>query len=282
MLPSPTDLTYFMTIAQLGNLTHAANQLGVSQPSLTLAMQRLEICMGSTLFIRSRQGVSLTKAGDRLLLEARKLISQWETLRQQAVDSMNEIRGRFTLGCHTSVACYALPTFLPQLLEQHRDLELHLEHDLSRNITHRVQTLALDFGIVVNPTPHPDLVMKSLGKDVVTLWKSKRLKNEDVLICEPSLLQTQSLLRKLTRQGFSFKRTLESASLEVIRSLVLNGAGIGILPGRVAVGASEELTRVRSAPTVNDEIFLIYRVENRQVRAIQALSQAIQKGFAES
>src|SRR5437870_4959801 len=112
MLPSPTDLTYFLEIAQQGNLTHSAQRLGVSQPSLTLAMQRLEQCMGTAIFIRSRQGVKLTKAGDRLLSEARALMGQWENLRQQAVASMNEIRGRFSLGCHPSVARYTLPLFL--------------------------------------------------------------------------------------------------------------------------------------------------------------------------
>ena len=165
MLPSSSDLTYFLEIAHQGNLTHAANHLGVSQPSLTLAMQRLEQSVGTKLFIRSRQGVRLTKAGDQLLLQARKLMSQWEELRQTAMDSVNEIKGRFTLGCHPSVARYSLPLFLPGLLAAHTELEISLEHDLSRNITHKVLNLDIDLGIVVNPTPHPDLVMKSLAED---------------------------------------------------------------------------------------------------------------------
>src|SRR6266404_5704242 len=126
MLPSSSDLTYFLEIAHLGNLTHAANRLGVSQPSLTLAMQRLEQSVGTGLFIRSRQGVKLTKAGDRLLLEARKLVSQWEELRQQTLDSMNEIQGAFVLGCHSAVAHYSLPLFLPSLLASHPKLEVTL------------------------------------------------------------------------------------------------------------------------------------------------------------
>jgi DNA-binding transcriptional LysR family regulator len=282
MLPSSSDLTYFVEIAQQGNLTHAANRLGVSQPSLTLAMQRLEHSVGTTLFIRSRQGVKLTKAGDRLLLNARKLMSSWEELRQQTVDSMNEIKGRFVLGCHTSVARYSLPLFLPALLESHAELEIGLIHDLSRNITHKVLALELDLGIVVNPTPHPDLVMKALAADVVTLWKSKTLKNDDVLVCEPSLLQTQKIQTKLHRAGFHFKRFVESSSLEVIAGLVRCGAGMGILPTRVMQAESDDVVRVKNAPTLDDEIFLIYRVENRQVRALQALSQAIQTGFSES
>jgi len=279
MLPSSSDLTYFLEIAHLGNLTHAANRLGVSQPSLTLAMQRLEQSVGTGLFIRSRQGVKLTKAGDRLLLEARKLMSQWEELRQQTLGSMNEIRGKFVIGCHPSVARYSLPLFLPALLANHPDLEIDLAHDLSRNITHKVLSLDVDIGIVVNPDSHPDLVMKPLTEDVVTLWKSKTLKNPEVLVCEPSLLQTQKLKAKFKRAGFEFTRVVESSSLEVLAGMVDCGVGMGILPTRVALAENRDLIAVKNAPVLKDEVYLIYRVENRGVRAIQALSQAVQEGF---
>lgn len=279
MLPSNSDLTYFIEIAQQGNLTKAAGRLGISQPSLTLAMQRLEHSVGTTLFIRTRQGVNLTKAGDRLLIETRQLLSRWEDLKQQTLETMNEVRGRFTLGCHPSVAHYSLPLFLPSLLQAHPNLEIFLEHDLSRNITAKVLSLELDIGIVVNPTPHADLVMKSVARDVVTLWKSKRLKNEDVLIGEPSLLQTQTILAKMKRGGFTFKRIIESSNLEVIASMVNCGVGVGILPQRVAEAESADLQMIKGTPQFNDEIFLIYRMENKPVRAIQEISKAIQDGF---
>ncbi len=280
MLPSSADLTFFLEIAQQGNLTHAANRLGVSQPSLTLAMQRLETSVGTNLFIRSRQGVKLTKAGDRLLLDARGLMSQWADLRQQTLDTMNEITGRFLIGCHPSVARYSLPLFMPQVLREHKELELGLVHDLSRNITQRVLNLEIDLGIVVNPAPHPDLIMKPLATDVVTLWKSKGLTSHDILVCEPSLMQTQKLKARLQRAGFHFRRVVESTSLEVIASLTDGGLGLGILPTRVAQAASSDLSRVKNAPILNDEIYLIYRVENRPVRTIQALSEAIQSSFS--
>ncbi len=279
MLPSSADLSYFIAIAQASNLTKAATHLGISQPSLTLAMQRLEHAVGTQLFIRTRQGVNLTKPGERLLFEARSLMSRWEELRGHTLSTMNEVRGRFSVGCHASVARYSLPLFLPALLLEHPDLEISLEHDLSRTITQKVLALDLDVGIVVNPVPHPDLVMRCVAKDTVTLWRSKNLNNEDVLIGEPSLIQTQTLIAKMKRQGFRFKRLIESSNLEVIAALTAAGGGTGILPARVAHAESDELYAVKNAPVFNDEIFLIYRVENKNVRAMQALSQAIQKGF---
>lgn len=279
MLPSSSDLTYFVEISQAGNLTKAATRLGISQPSLSLAMQRLEQSVGTILLIRTRQGTKLTKAGERLLVETRQLLSRWEELRGHTLSTMNEVRGRFSLGCHPSVARYALPLFLPNLLTKYPDLEIGLQHDLSRTITQKVLTLELDLGIVVNPQPHPDLIMKSLAKDTVTLWQAKHLQAKDVLIAEPSLAQTQAILRKLKRQGTIFKRRIESSNLEVIASLVSSGTGVGILPTRVAEAEGTNLSAVKGAPTFSDEIFLVYRVENKGVRAIQALSEAIQQNF---
>ncbi len=281
MLPSPSDLTYFMEIAHARSLSQAAVKLGVTQPSLTLAMQRLEHCLGSQLFLRSRSGMTLTKAGELLMIETRSLLEAWDKLQSRSARSMNDVRGRFTLGCHVSVGRYALPLFVPEIMQAYPDLDLRLHHDLSRRVLQQVVTLELDLGIVINPESHPDLVMKTLGMDTVTLWKSKELKNSDVLIIEPSLLQTQSLMRRLKKSGWNFRRVIETSSLEIIAALTKSGAGYGMLPARVArFGASEKLTMVKDAPKVEDQIVLIYRVENKSVRAIQELSKRIQAGFA--
>jgi DNA-binding transcriptional LysR family regulator len=279
MLPSGSDLHYFVTVAQLGSLSRAANHLGIAQPSLTLAMQRLESNLGTPLFVRSRQGVKVTRAGERLLGDTRDLLQRWEQLKSGVLSTTNEVRGRFAIGCHPSVAIYSLPLFLPKLLKDNPNLEIHLVHDLSRNITQKVIQLEIDAGIVVNPVAHPDLVIKSLAKDEVTLWRATQLKNEDVLICEPSLLQTQDILRKLGKQGRNFKRTIECSNLEVIVHLATSGAGYGVLPARVAQASATALKAVPGAPKFQDEVSLIYRSEHRSLCAMQALSKAIQDGF---
>lgn len=282
MLPSPSDLSYFITIAESKSFSGAAHRLGIAQPSLSLAVQRLEGNLGTSLFVRSRQGVTLTKAGERLLLDSRDLFQRWENLRAEALSTTNEVRGRMKLGVHPSVAIYSLPLFLPKLLKDHPNLEVVLEHDLSRHITQKVVGLEVDLGIVVNPTPHGDLVMKALTKDEVTLWQSAHLKNEDVLICEPSLLQTQEILRKLAKNNHKFKRTIECSNLEVIVRMAQAGTGAAVLPARVALAQNNKLSAVPGAPKFHDDIVLIYRAEQRQVKAIQVMAQAIQEGFHEN
>jgi DNA-binding transcriptional LysR family regulator len=279
MLPSGSDLQYFVTVAQLGSLSKAAIHLGVAQPSLSLAMQRLEGNLGTSLFVRSRQGVKVTKAGEKLLTDSRELLQRWEQLKSNVLSTTNEVRGRFALGCHPSVAIYSLPLFLPKLLKDNANLEIHLVHDLSRAITQKVTALEVDMGIVVNPVSHADLVIKALTKDEVTLWRSANLKNDDVLICEPSLLQTQDILRKLAKQGRHFRRTIECSNLEVIVHMAVAGVGYAILPARVAQTAVTGLKAIANSPKFYDEVCLIYRSEHRNVCAIQTLSKAIQDGF---
>ena len=200
--------------------------------------------------------------------------------------SMSDVQGSYTIGCHPSVAIYTLPSILPQLLEKHPGLELKLVHDLSRRIAEQVIRMEIDVGIVVNPVRHPDLVIRKLYDDDVGLWVGPgKHKIQDprsghaVLICDPDLLQTQTLLKQLKANEISFSRTLASSNLEVITQLTAAGCGIGVLPDRVAMTASKRgLRRVARGPAFHDEVCVLYRTENRNVRAILTLAEAVAAG----
>lgn len=284
MVPSPSDLMYFVEVANLLNLSRAAECLGISQPSLTLAMQRLESNIGVPLLNRHKKGVSLTKAGKQLLLHSRQLMQQWDSIKSETLSSMHAVQGSFTLGCHTSVALYSLPLFLADLLEKNPKLEIKLKHDASRKITEQVINLVIDVGIVVNPVKHPDLIINKLAEDKISLWQGKT-KNQiqdihsgrALLICDPDLLQTQAILKKLKTQDIHYAKLITTNSLEVAADLAKSGAGIAILPGRVA--ETKGLTPVPKSPTHADEVCLLYRGENRDIKAIQVITQAIKNAF---
>lgn len=285
MLPSAVDLTYFIEVATTENLSRAAERLGISQPSLSLAIQRLEENLGVAILIRSKRGVTLTQAGKQLLSQSRHLLQQWETLKAKAVHSHDSVSGNFILGCHSSVALFSLPEVLPKLVRDYPDLELKIVHDLSRRITEGIVSMQIDMGIVVNPVHHPDLVLKKLCDDEVTLWHaghvkaSTLLKNPVVLICDPELMQSREIMRRIRRHDIKIERTIVSSSLEVIAALISTGLGVGILPRRV-VGQQKHLalSRLREVPTVHDEIFFCYRVENKGLRAIQKVGDYLVNG----
>lgn len=286
VIPSANEITYFLEVAETLNLSRAAERLGISQPSLSLAIQRLEQSIGVPILLRSKKGVTLTQAGRTLLQHSRGLQQAWEEVITRAVKSQDEVTGRFTIGCHPSVARYSIGHFLPDFLEANPDIEVSLVHDLSRRIVESVISMRVDLGIVVNPARHNDLIIKKLASDEVTFWVgggSRSIQDykssKSVLVCDPDLAQTQELLKKVQKAGIKVQRVVKSSNLEVIADLVAEGAGIGILPSRVAENAKKPLHRIRNAPAFIDEIALVYRMEQKDVRAVQALSSAIVASF---
>lgn len=285
MIPSPADLCYFIEVASLSNLSRASESLGISQPSLTLAMRRLEEAVGTALLVRHKRGVTLTKAGEQLLAHAKELMQRWQSIKSQALASMHEVQGAITIGCHPSVALYCLPHFLPELMRTHPRLEIQLKHELSRRITENVISLKIDVGIVVNPVRHPDLVIKPLENDVVTLWaaNAKQAANQlkdgtAVMLCDPEMAQVQSILGQMKKADLNFSRIISTNSLELIADLAEKDGGIAVLPTGIA--KLHNLQRIPKAPHYDDEICVLYRGENRDVRAIQVIVDAIKHAFA--
>jgi len=287
MLPSPAELNYFLEIANSLNLSRAADRLGVSQPSLSLAMKRLEFAVGTNLFIRHKHGVTLTQAGKQLLLHVRQLLQFWEHTKSEALASNEEIQGYFTLGCHPSMVMQIVSEFLPALLSKYPKLEIHLKHNISRKVYEEVITLKTDIGIVVNPLNHSELTIHKLCDDEVTFWACEGQQSiqhmqsgEAILLCDPELTQTQSLLKQCKKNHIDFARIITVNSLETIAHLTAKKGGIGILPGRVAETMyPTHLQRVQKAPTYYDEICLISRNEHHDVQAIQEIIRAIQAIF---
>ncbi|MBA2650287.1 MAG: LysR family transcriptional regulator [Legionella sp.] len=283
MLPSAAELEYFLEVSNTLNVSRASERLGISQPSLSLAIKRLEESVGTPLFIRHKQGVTLTQAGKQLVSHTRQLLQYWETTKSQALASQLEVQGYFTLGCHTTIAMYMVSGFLPDLLEDHPKLAIHLKHDISRRITEEVINLSIDIGIVVNPYRHPDLIILKLCDDEVTFWVSegtREIQNihskNAIILCEPDLTQTQSLLKQSKKVGVISERVMTMNSLEVVANLTASGCGIGILPTRVAQTMyPNKLKRIPKAPVYSDEVCLVYRHENRNVKAIQTIAQRI-------
>ncbi len=290
MIASSADLVYFTEIAQTQNVSRAAERLGISQPSLSLAMRRLEDSVGTALFVRSKRGVTLTQPGKQLLAHSKNLLQAWTDIRTQALASVHDIQGSYTIGCHASMAMRILSSFLPDLMAAHPKLEIRLRHDISRKTTEDVISMKVDIGIVVNPVRHPDLVIHKLGVDEVSLFISADRKNgtqnvtdgNGVLVCDPDLAQTQFLLKEMKKSGIVFGRILPTTSLEVAADIVSRGCGIGILPSKVAERARMKLKRLPKAPVFVDDHCLIYRAENKSVRAIQALNGAIRDYFGKA
>jgi DNA-binding transcriptional LysR family regulator len=270
-----TELRYFLAVAKTSNVSRAAELCGISQPALSQALKRLEDAVGTQLLNRGKTGVRLTRAGERFALQSKELIEKWESLSKSVKATDQVVSGHYKLGCHVSVAIYSLPNFLRELQIKYPDLHVGLAHGLSREIANEVIEWRVDFGIVINPPRHPDLVIRELGTDEVTLWMSKDMRAPDTLIMEPSMLQTQSIVKQLEKRGMTFNRRIETASLEVIAALTESGCGVGVLPTRVAKRASSLVHFHPKSPVFKDKLCLIYRAGTQNHASGRAIVDAI-------
>ncbi len=272
------DLKYFLELTKTLHVSRAAERLGVTQPTLSHCLKRLEEETKTPLFLRSKKGLTLTSAGQRMAEQTVELIQKWQDVLVSAQNEVQKASGTIRLGCHSAVAQYTLPNFLPDFLKKYPEVTFSFTHGLSRHMVEDVISQKLDIAFVINPVSHPDLIIKEVAKDRVTLWKTKNCLNNDVLIVEPSLLQTQDILRKLEKKNIHFTRVIESSSLEVISQLVHSGAGCAILPERVVKTTKDQnIQQVKDAPEFNDRMCVIFKSEFRKSMRGRILIETIAK-----
>lgn len=251
------DIKYFITVSETLNVTRASEIIGLSQPALSYAIKRLENELGGPLLIRLKNGIQLTKFGETFKQHARRLLSEWEQAQNLINPESGFIQGNYTIALHPSVALCTLGSFMPKLQTEFPSLDFNFIHGLSREMTEKVINWEADFGIVVNPIKHPDLVITKLYNDEITIFHAKNAK--DKLIYDKNLTQSHHILKKIGKK-ISFSGTLNSSNLEVVAKLTSLGLGYGLLPTRVA-HQYKNLIKLKDAPAFKDEICLIYRHE---------------------
>jgi len=249
------DIKYFITVSETLNITRASEIIGISQPALSYAIKRLENELGSDLLIRLKNGIQLTKLGEEFKSRSRRLLYEWEQAQNLVNNDSSDYQGTYTFGIHPSVALYTLECFMPKLQKDFKGLGFNFIHGLSREMTEKVISWEADFGIVVNPIRHPDLVIKKICDDEVSIFYAKNAQNK--LIYDHNLAQSQYIMKKVKKK---FESHISSVNLEVVAKLTSLGMGYGLLPTRVAKQYTN-LKRLENAPVYKDEICLIYRPE---------------------
>ena len=302
-----THLRYFHAIAESGSMTAASKTLGVSQPTLTVAMQHLEERLNTTVFLRERTGVRLTATGEELFRHAEQIFEILKRAEERIHGLENEDEGSFVIGCHESLGAYFLPGFMSHFYHAHPSIELLVANGTSARTEAAVLDRSVDFGLVVNANPFPDLVIVDLFHDAMDVMiavdappPSRPVQpSRDSLapdtVLDPSLYdanvrvrtgpviyagrvsQCQVILDKLEAAGLSPQRRLVCGDLEMVKSLALAGIGVALLPRRVAAyGHPGKLVRLHhSMPFIPDTISLIYRADSHKTTAAKMVKEAL-------
>lgn len=263
------DLENFIVVANSRTLSEASEKLEMAQPSLSLAIKKLEGELNLPLFVRGRNGIKLTPQGRMILPEA-----------ESALKLLFKIKGApanlsFKIGCHPSVGMFLLGRFLKSMNQYSSNLNLTIVNGSSSEINKKVAEGEVDFGLVMNPLPIPGLITKLIGEDDVAVWESSK-RYSDRIVYNPDMLQSTAIM---SRWKSAPAERIEVANLELLANLVESGAGYGILPGQVVRAQRLTLQRVEGTPTYKDKLALVCYPEIIKSKEGKIIFEELKKSF---
>jgi DNA-binding transcriptional LysR family regulator len=283
-------LRYFRAIADVGNLTAAAKKLGVAQSTLTAAVKKLEEHLDSKLLLRNPRGVTVTPTGRALAASAGDILALIDEAEQRIRGLESEDLGKFVIGCHESLGAYFLPAFMRAFVDESPGIEIGIWNGTSADVRQAVLDRTVHFGLIVNPVAHDELVMVEAFRDAVAILVRRdglvdtgtreqideRLRTHP-LIYAARVDQCRQIIHWLAGLDLLPNRLITTGDLELTKSLVLAGLGVGILPRRVAdYGHPGDLVILHpSLPEIPDRILLCFRADAHRTAAWRRTKAAL-------
>lgn len=241
------QLRAFVTVAELGHLTKASEKLHLSQPALSGQIRALEDELGLSLFARSPAGMALTRAGQRLLKEAHKLLADAQQFKNIARSLQGELQGQAKVGTVSDPATLRLGEFLTRMVDGHPLLEIDLHQEVSNLALDQVRDGELDASFYFGDKPQEPLIGRRLRGMVYRVvapagWKA-RLEAadwDDVATMPWIMTPEQSTHRGMLMSLFQGRkvqprRVAEADQEQVITNLVVSGVGLSLVREEVAL-----------------------------------------------
>jgi DNA-binding transcriptional LysR family regulator len=278
-------LRYVHAIAACGSMTLAAHRLRVSQPTLSVAVRALEKRLGTSLFHRGPKGVIPTPSGQALVRAAEEVFA----LLRQADLAIRGIEsapaGRFVVGCYHSFGAFFLPPMLRSLAGRAPAIELALWEGTGPQVRDAVIDRTIHFGVDagLGARPHPELVIVPLFRDVMAVVCARRHRRvRGPIFYVPRISSSESVVAALRARSASSESVVPCGDLELVKSLVLQGAGIGVLPWRVATYGTTRGALQLVDPRLPFEVdvgSLFYRADLHRTRgAIEVRDELVKRG----
>jgi len=241
------DLRLFTSIAEAGNLTRGADRAGLSVGAASMRIKNLEEVLGTQLLVRRSQGVSLTPAGEALLLNARRVFQDLERLHGDLQVFSRGLKGQVRIFANTTAITEILPAALGSFLASHPLVDIDLEERLSPEIARAVADGSVDIGILAGNTQTEGLEVIPYQRDRLALAVplSHRLADKpsvdfaDVAAESFVLLHGGSAIHRFMENiagdlGIGLHIRIKVSGFESLCRMVEAGVGIGILPQSVA------------------------------------------------
>lgn len=241
-----TQLEYIIAVDTYRHFSSAADQCFVTQPTLSMQIQKLEDDLGSKIFDRSKQPVIPTEIGEEIIKQARIIIHEVKMIHQLIRDKQGILQGELRIGIIPTVAPYLLPLFLQPFLAKYPDIKIRIKEMTTDLIIEKLKAGKIDAGIMVTPLHDNSVKEYPLFYEELVAYVSKKnavykktyVLADDINLKELWLLEeghcfrSQILnlceLKKQNKEQSHFE--YEAGSVETLRRMVEMHNGITILP----------------------------------------------------
>ncbi|MCB1214140.1 MAG: hydrogen peroxide-inducible genes activator [Deltaproteobacteria bacterium] len=294
-----TQLHYAIEVAKVGHFGKAAKNCFVTQPTLSMQIQKLEKELGVILFHRSKKYVETTPIGHKVIAIANSILHGLDKLDEVIHGERDEIKGDFRLGLIPTLTPYLLPRFLESFLKKYPLLQLSIDELQTEEIIKRIRQNQIDAGLLALPLNAKGILEQSLFKEPFVCYLSKdhplqkyqrlsekQLVDKDLwLLSEGHCFREQVIdlcknrKQKATSQHVSF----ESGNLETLIHLVDQNFGYTLLPYLAVLDVPykqrEKSLKFFTAPVPSREIGLIYSESFVKFRTLEALKKEIERSL---
>ena len=285
------ELRYIVAVAQERNFGRAAQRCFISQPALSVAIQKLEEELKTQLFERGKSEITVTPVGERIVEQAHKVLEEAARIRDIAQAGRNQLAGLFRLGAIYTVAPYLLPDLVPALNALAPDMPLEIEENITEQLEAALKTGRIDAAIIALPFQPPGIATEFLNEEPFQVvvpqrhpWAKRKTIDPSELAGEHAILlnvghcfrdQVLESCPELNRGDAPVTRT---NSLETIRNMVASGLGISVLPRDALTPKYHSRLVVPVAfakPVPSRRIALAYRKSFPRPAAIAAIREAV-------
>jgi LysR family hydrogen peroxide-inducible transcriptional activator len=291
-----TELRYIVAVARERHFGRAAETCFVSQPTLSVAVKKLEEELGVTLFERGPGEVSVTPAGEKIVEQAQRVLEEASRIREIAAAGKDPLAGPLRLGAIYTIGPYLLPKLIPILRRTAPAMQLLIQENFTHRLAEELKSGEVDVILIALPFEAPGVVTRAVYDEPFFVavpkghpWENRKRVTSDELTSESLLLlgeghcfrdQVLEICHTVrARERSPLAKTVEGGSLETIRQMVAGGVGVTVLPATStnASGGASDLIRILpfARPVPTRRVGLAWRRSFPRPEAIEALRKAI-------
>jgi LysR family hydrogen peroxide-inducible transcriptional activator len=286
-----TELRYIVAVAQERHFGRAADRCCISQPALSLAIQKLEEELSATIFERRKNRITLTPLGEQIVHQAQRVLEEADQIKILAAQGKDQLAGPLRFGVIATVGPYILPDLVSLLNQRAPKMPLELEENLTLNLVGMLKSGKLDVIMLALPFDEPGIMTQALYDEPFKAlvpsghpWQKKKLIDSRQLGSEKVLLPhaghcfRQQVLDACPELSRSDAEGWQGNSLETIRQMVASGLGITVLPSSALTPKyeSKRLIAIELAkPVPGRRIGLAWRRGFTRPRVIDTIRDAV-------